>query len=104
MLKPTAFSARPLFTHTHLVRGGSVMLQPTVFSARSLFTHTHLVRGGSLMLQPTSVAALLRSRSRRVVCTLEHQIPTSDEVGMRKAVGVPFVGNSTTHPLLTKWV
>jgi len=39
-------------------------------------THTHLVRGGSLMLRSQQAAAL--------VCRLQHQGPTSYEVGMRE--------------------
>jgi hypothetical protein len=52
MLLPT--SALPWDSHTHLVRGGSLMLLPISGAALLWDSHTHLVRGGSLMLLPTT--------------------------------------------------
>jgi hypothetical protein len=54
------------------------MLQPTKEHFCLCCFHTHFVRGGSLMLQPT-MRRYLSTRVRR----LQHQEPTSHEVGMR---------------------
>jgi len=95
---PRIRGGRHLFAHTHLVRDGSVMLPPTEEHCPRCL-HTHLVRGGSVVFQPT----MRRYRSKRVrskataseptsreagmtrhggACSLQHQEPTSHEVGI----------------------
>ena len=79
MLQPTETPREPRFLHTHLVRGVSLMLQPTETPREPRFLHTHLVRGGSVTLLAYWGMRPADRRSR-----LQHQRPTSHEVGMCK--------------------
>jgi hypothetical protein len=83
-----------LLTHTHLVRGGSVMLRPTLDDlqtedARSS-AHTDLVRGASVMLQPGC--------ARRVV--LPVRLASATRTG--RSVWRALVGSIISNPPLTR--
>ena len=56
--------------------------------------------------EPTSdEVGMQKARARALACRLEHQGPTSDEVGMqRRERGRWLVGSSIKNPPLTRWV